>query len=134
MHALLWNRARSFVFTTGVSPAFASLMLEQVRAARAADSERARLAAAAASLRAALEERRLPVGAGATGPILPVLLGSNERAMRAMDELRQRAVLAQAIRPPTVPVGQARLRLTAHASWPADAIERIVDGVESACA
>lgn len=134
MRALLWNRARSFVFTTGVSPAFASLMLEQVRAARAADSERARLTAAARALRAALEERRLPVGAGAHGPIVPVLLGSNERAMRAMDELRARGVLAQAIRPPTVPVGEARLRLTAHASWPADAIGRIVDGVEAACA
>lgn len=141
MRSLLWNRARSFVFSTGVSPAFASLMVGQVRAAKAADAERARLLERGAALRAALGRGRLstPAGAsegitiGAAGPIVPVLLGSNERAMLAMNQLRQRGVLAQAIRPPTVPVGQARLRLTAHANWPDDAVERIAAGVEAAC-
>lgn len=134
MRALLWNRARSFVFTTGVSPAFARLMLAQVRLARAADSQRARLLDLGGTLRSALEQRGIAVGAGAFGPIIPVLLGSNERAMGAMDQLRQRGVLAQAIRPPTVPVGQARLRLTAHADWPDDAVVRIAEGLEAACA
>ncbi|HVY28001.1 MAG TPA: aminotransferase class I/II-fold pyridoxal phosphate-dependent enzyme [Polyangiaceae bacterium] len=139
MRSLLWNRARSFVFSTGVSPAFASLMLGQVRAAREADAERARLREHAAALRTALSRCPLPASTvpsptAAAGPIVPVLLGTNERAMLAMDQLRQRGVLAQAIRPPTVPVGQARLRLTAHADWPREAIERIAEGVEAACA
>jgi 8-amino-7-oxononanoate synthase len=134
MRALLWNRARSFVFTTGVSPAFATLMLAQVRVARGANAQRSRLLTLALELRRALEQRGIAVSAGAVGPIVPVQLGGNERAMEAMNQLRQRGVLAQAIRPPTVPVGQARLRLTAHADWPADAVHRIAEGLEAACA
>jgi 8-amino-7-oxononanoate synthase len=133
MRSLLWNRARSFVFSTGVSPAFAKLMLDQVRRAKAADAERSRLLARAAELRAALNHHGVPPAAGGHGPIVPVLLGTNERAMLAMEQLRQRGVLAQAIRPPTVPVGQARLRLTAHANWSDDAAGRIAEGVEAAC-
>jgi len=133
MRTLLWNRARSFVFSTGVSPVFANLMLGQVRAAKAADTERARLLELAAALRSALEQCGLPAAPGAVGPIVPVLLGTNDRAMLAMQQLRQRGVLAQAIRPPTVPIGQARLRLTAHADWPNHAVGCIAEGVEAAC-
>lgn len=133
MRTLLWNRARSFVFSTALSPLFCRVMLDQVRAARRADSARARLQARAVELRAALEQLSLPLGVGAHGPILPVILGSNERALGAMRELRDRGVLAQAIRPPTVPLNEARLRLTVHANWPADAVARIAEGA-AACA
>jgi 8-amino-7-oxononanoate synthase len=134
VRALLWNRARSFVFSTALSPVFCRVMLGQVRAARSADSARSRLQARAVELRAALEQRSLPLGVGAHGPILPVILGSNERALGAMHELRERGVLAQAIRPPTVPLNEARLRLTVHADWPADAVARIAEGAAAACA
>jgi 8-amino-7-oxononanoate synthase len=62
------------------------------------------------------------------------VLGSNERALGAMQELRRRGILAQAIRPPTVPAGAARLRLTAHADWPDEAVPRIIEALEAACA
>ena len=129
----LWNRARSFVFSTAPSPALCRLTLIQVRATRAADSERQRLAARSAELRAALAAHGLPSLPGAHGPILPVVLGSNERALGAMRELRRRGILAQAIRPPTVPTGSARLRLTVHADWPDEAVPRIIEGLEAAC-
>jgi 8-amino-7-oxononanoate synthase len=129
----LWNRARSFVFSTALSPALCRLTLAQVRAARRADSERERLAARSSELRRALAEHGLPSLPDANGPILPVVLGSNERALGAMHELRRRGILAQAIRPPTVPVGGARLRLTAHADWPDDAVPRIIEALEAAC-
>lgn len=129
----LWNRARSFVFSTAPSPALCRLTLAQVRATRAADSERERLAARSTELRSALAEHGLPSLSGANGPILPVVLGSNERAVGAMHELRRRGILAQAIRPPTVPTGAARLRLTAHADWPDDAVPRIIEALEVAC-
>jgi 8-amino-7-oxononanoate synthase len=61
------------------------------------------------------------------------VLGSNERALGAMRELRRRGILAQAIRPPTVPTGSARLRLTVHADWPDEAVPRIIEGLEAAC-
>jgi 8-amino-7-oxononanoate synthase len=129
----LWNRARSFVFSTAPSPLLARLTLAQVRAARAADAARQRLAARSAELRAALAARGLPALPGAEGPILPIVLGSNERALAAMQEMRRRGILVQAIRPPTVPQGAARLRLTVHADWPDNAVARIVEALEAAC-
>ncbi|RYZ02817.1 MAG: 8-amino-7-oxononanoate synthase [Myxococcales bacterium] len=130
----LWNRARSFVFSTGMSPALCRLTLHQVRKARLADAQRARLLQQAAKLRDALRARGLDVPPASRGPIVPVVLGSNDRAMAAMAALRNQGILAQAIRPPTVPVGAARLRLTAHADWPEDAVDRIAAAVEAACA
>jgi 8-amino-7-oxononanoate synthase len=130
----LWNRARSFVFSTAPSPLLCRLTLSQVRAARAADAARSRLHAIAAELRSALASRGLAPLSGALGPIVPIVLGSNERALAAMQALRHHGILAQAIRPPTVPVGAARLRLTVHADWPDNAVERIAEAVEVACA
>ncbi|MES1188835.1 MAG: 8-amino-7-oxononanoate synthase [Myxococcales bacterium] len=130
----LWNRARSFVFSTAPSPLLARLTLAHVRAARAADAARQRLVARSTELRAALAARGLPALPGAEGPILPIVLGSNERALAAMQEMRRRGILVQAIRPPTVPQGAARLRLTVHADWPDNAVARIVEGLEAACA
>jgi 8-amino-7-oxononanoate synthase len=129
----LWNRARAFVFSTAPSPALTRLTLLQVRATMAANEARARLAARAAELRAAIAGIGLQV-VGGSGPIVPVVLGSNERALRAMQVLRAQRILAQAIRPPTVPVGEARLRLTAHADWSDEAVPRIARALEIACA
>ena len=129
----LWNRARAFVFSTAPSPALIRLTLAQVEATRSADAARARLAARSTELRAALAQIGLHVVPGA-GPIVPVVLGSNERALRAMAVLREHRILAQAIRPPTVPLGEARLRLTAHADWSDDAVPRIARALEVACA
>jgi 8-amino-7-oxononanoate synthase len=130
----LWNRARSFVFSTALSPAFCRLVLEQVRMARAAESARARLKSLGDELRTALARRGFATARGCIGPIVPVVLGSNERAMRAMRGLRERGILAQAIRPPTVPPDSARLRLTVHATWPDDAPTRIAAALEAVCA
>jgi 8-amino-7-oxononanoate synthase len=129
----LWNRARSFVFSTAPSPAFCRLVLAQVRATRAAETQRARLAQLGSELRETLTARGFEVRSNSRGPIVPVALGSNERAMAAMSGLRARGILVQAIRPPTVPVGAARLRLTVHADWPDDAVTRIAEGLEAAC-
>lgn len=133
LRSWLWNRARAFVFSTAPSPLLVRLIRAQVLETRAAEGARAMLLARSAELRKALLERGLSVPTG-TGPIVPVLLGSSERALRAMQVLRQHRILAQAIRPPTVPVGEARLRLTAHADWPDDAVERIAAALEVACA
>jgi len=133
----LWNRARSFVFSTAPSPLLCRVTLAQTKLARAADSARARLEARSAELRTALVSKGLlPASALCEGsrPIVPVLLGSNERAVTAMKELRTRGILVQAIRPPTVPAGSARLRLTVHADWPDDAVPRLVEALEAACA
>jgi 8-amino-7-oxononanoate synthase len=130
----LWNRARSFVFSTAPTPMSCWLALEQVRQTRAADGRRQRLQSLSNELRATLADRGIPLATPGTGPIVPVLLGSNERALRAMTTLRDHGILAQAIRPPTVPAGAARLRITVHADWPDDAVQRLVRALETACA
>ncbi len=129
----LWNRARPFVFSTAPSPLLCRVTLSQVLATRSADAARARLHARSAELRTALATCGLAVLPGSLGPIIPVVLGSNERALAAMAALRERGILAQAIRPPTVPNGAARLRLTVHADWPDDAVPRIAEALEVAC-
>jgi len=133
LRSLLWNRARSFVFSTAPSPLLCRLLLTQVRQTQAADAARARLALRSSELREELFARDLPVLLGCQGPILPVLLGSNERALRVSRQLCAQGILAQAIRPPSVPEGGARLRLTAHADWPDGAPARIARALEQAC-
>jgi 8-amino-7-oxononanoate synthase len=133
LRTFLWNRARSFVFSTAPSPLHADLTREQVIAVRASNELRGRLAANSAELRARLVKAGLSPAPGSFGPIVSLVLGDNERALAAAMHLRAAGVLAQAIRPPTVPAGAARLRLTMKATFsPAD-IERLALAVVEAC-
>jgi len=127
---LLWNDARSFVFSTAGSPRLAAEALLHVEHARAADAQRARLLGLAAELRARVALASNPFDLG--GPIVPVLVGHNERALRAVERLAHQGILAQAIRPPTVPEGSARLRLTVKASWPDGGVSRVASAVADA--
>jgi 8-amino-7-oxononanoate synthase len=133
LRELLWNRARSFVFSTATSPALAELTLLHVQRVRTADDLRIRLRSAVNRLRARLAQLAVPVEAGLGGPILPIVVGDNAVALRIAEELRGAGILAQAIRPPTVPPGAARLRLTVSAAWPDEAIERVALAVARAC-
>src|SRR5690606_7661387 len=112
LRTFLWNRARSFVFSTAPSPELCARTLEQVRLVREGDADREKLHHLCSALRQALAERSVPVLASSFGPIVPVVLGTAERALRVADALRAVGILAQPIRPPTVPEGTARLRLT----------------------
>jgi 8-amino-7-oxononanoate synthase len=109
----VWNRARSFVFSTAVSPVLAELALSQVRRARSDDAGRARLRGHVSKIRELLGPA---IPAGCSGPILPILLGTPERAARAVEVLRETGFLAVAIRPPTVPTGSCRLRVSLNAT------------------
>jgi 8-amino-7-oxononanoate synthase len=61
------------------------------------------------------------------------VVGANQRALEIAAQLRSRGVLAQGIRPPTVPVGAARLRLTVKATFSEDDLSRLATAVEHAC-
>lgn len=133
LRSWLWNRARSFVFSTAPSPVVTALALHQVRLARAADHQRARVLETARAVEGALRARGVPLCPDLRGPILPVLLGDNDRALRVAARLRQRLILTQAIRPPTVPPGGARLRLTITSRLDPAAAARLVEEVTAAC-
>ncbi len=116
----LWNRARSLVYSTAPSPALTVLSHAQLQRVRADNAARTRLHLLSDSLRHELAQRGLESPAGNHGPIVPVLTGSAEAARRAEAALADQGIRARAIRPPTVPAGGDRVRLTVHANWPAD--------------
>jgi 8-amino-7-oxononanoate synthase len=107
----LINRARTFLFTTALPPYFAAQIGRALKLARAADAERARLAAMAAQLRTSLRAAGFDTGASAS-QIVPILLGENAVALHYAAELSRAGFAARAIRPPTVPPETARLRLS----------------------
>jgi 8-amino-7-oxononanoate synthase len=120
----LWNRARSFVFSTGVSPILAAALTHRVALVAADDAGRRHLEARGAQLRAGLATLGVPGLLGGRGPVLPWVIGDSDAAVARSRRLRERGILVQAIRPPTVPGGTARLRITVHARLSAEDIER----------
>jgi 8-amino-7-oxononanoate synthase len=115
MAKYLVNTARTLIFSTALAP-------PQVAAARAAldllreEPRRVeRLQRNARVLREALAAEGLPTGGGDT-PIVPAIVGEAGAAVTACERALERGVFAQAIRPPTVPAGSSRLRLTVMAS------------------
>jgi 8-amino-7-oxononanoate synthase len=132
LRRVLWNRARSFVFSTATSPLLARAALFHVERARAASDERRRVLSDAQRLRAEFQARGVQVLSGSAGPIVPALIGDNARAIEVTRRVAERGVLTQAIRPPTVPEGTARLRITVTARWPADGVERVATAVQEA--
>jgi 8-amino-7-oxononanoate synthase len=118
----LINTARSLIFSTAPGPpavagALAALELLQERPHRVE-----RLRSAARTLRRALALEGFPV-AEQEMQIVPLLVGDEHAAMRLCKEALERGVFAQAIRPPTVPAGTSRLRLTTMASHTAEELK-----------
>jgi 8-amino-7-oxononanoate synthase len=126
----LWNRARSFVFSTGVSPAAMQAALDALPAVTEEAGPRRRLHENAHRLRHGLVA--LGIGCRGRGPIIPILVGEPERALRAASMLRDAGVHVSAIRPPTVPVGTSRLRVTVTAAHTPKDIELALDAFEKA--
>ena len=120
---LVRNRARSFVYSTGLPPgtvAAATKALEII----ATDPERVRLPLARA--REFTSQLRLPQAQSA---IVPLIVGTNEAALAASAALLEAGLLVSAIRPPTVPAGTARLRFTFSAAHSADDLEAVIAAV-----
>ena len=112
----LWNRARSFVFSTGVSPALAAVTTHRVERARRDDVGRSRLEQVCRQLREGIAELGSGCVPEGVGPIIPWIVGDADDAVALSKGLRNQGVLVQAIRPPTVASGTSRLRVTARAS------------------
>lgn len=107
------TRARSFVFSTGASPRLVTAILAglDVLTGPRGDAARHQLRENLRHVAEALDLPAIP-----EAPIIPIILGSNQRAVAVADRLLERGYHVQAIRPPTVPAGAARLRLTLSAT------------------
>jgi 8-amino-7-oxononanoate synthase len=123
LRELLWNRARSFVFSTAPSPLLTEAARFHVERTRAADEERVALARYCSRLRTALRDRGVDSVEGSFGHIVPVLVGDELRALSVVEHLAGDGILAQAIRPPTVPSGTARVRITVKATWSDEVVD-----------
>jgi 8-amino-7-oxononanoate synthase len=113
--AWLINRARSFIYTTGVPPAVAASALAALDLVAREPERRQQLWENAAFLRQGLATLGYKIGP-TQSPILPVLVGDAQPTMALADALLQRGVFAHGIRPPTVPAGTSRLRVTPMAT------------------
>jgi 8-amino-7-oxononanoate synthase len=114
---LLVNVARSFIFTTGLSPADAAAGLAALELLGTTEGPALR-----ARLRAHVDRLR----PGHPSPIVPVVLGDEAAAVAAADALLAQGLLVPAIRPPTVPVGTSRLRVTLSAAHTDAQVDRLV--------
>jgi 8-amino-7-oxononanoate synthase len=120
---LVRNRARTFVYSTGLPPASAAAALAALQVIR---RDPALCALPLAKARRFTSAAGLPL---AQSPIVAVLIGEAEAALGASRALEAQGFLAVAIRPPTVPRGTARLRLTFTAGHPEAEIDRMADAV-----
>ena len=109
------------------------MTLAHVKAVRADEPARLRLAALCSSLTSALEPIRSRLPLGRHGPIFPILLGTPNRALAVAEGLRARGFLAQAIRPPTVPPGESRIRVALHADLALDDLARLAATLLELC-
>jgi 8-amino-7-oxononanoate synthase len=120
----LWNRARSFVFSTGIAPVCAIAARDALDEIIRRPELRAHVTAMAERLRRGLASLDLPILG--FGHVVPVVLGSTDNAMRLSAALADEGVVIPAIRPPTVADGTARLRLTVTARHDAEAIDALL--------
>ncbi len=123
--------ARSYIYTTALPPAVASATLAALAVAREESWRRERLAALARRFRDGAGSLGLPLYPAAPDapptPIIPLLCGSAERALALSAALREQGIVVTAIRPPTVPRGTARLRITLCAEHSDAHIDRLLD-------
>jgi 8-amino-7-oxononanoate synthase len=124
LRRFLINRARTFIFNTGLPPYFAAQVAAGMTFAKEAESERARLVELSAYLRNELKNNGIE--AGGDSHIVPVILGSNDAAVNFAESLRSRGFGVRAIRPPTVPSGTARLRFSLTAQIMKDDLSELV--------
>jgi len=123
--------ARPQVYSTAMPPALAAAALAAVSLAREEDWRRDKLAALIARFRRGAAELGLPLMDSAT-PIQPLLLGDAEAALGAAQALEAQGLLVTAIRPPTVPTGQARLRITLSAAHEEAHVDRLLAALDPA--
>ena len=118
---LLRNRARTFIFTTASTPADAAAARAALAVVRSAEGDRLR-----ATLRSHVDRLR----PGHPSPIVAVVLGSEDRAVKTAAALLDAGLFVPAIRPPTVARGTSRLRVTLSAAHTADQVDRLLDAFD----
>ena len=131
---LLIQRARAYIYTTASPPALAAALVKSVELMQAEDWRRQRLVDLSARIARNLKLRRWRLLPSKTA-IQPLIVGENSETLALSDALASAGILVPAIRPPTVPKGSARLRISlsaAHTDADVDLLIETLRGVEAA--
>jgi len=124
----LINHARSYVYTTATPPALASAVLASLQLIEQGEGMRAHLQRLIAQLRSAFHDLPWKLMPSNTA-IQPMLVGDNQQVLNLSEKLRERGIWVAAIRPPTVPQGTARLRITLSAAHHAGDLTRLIEAL-----
>jgi 8-amino-7-oxononanoate synthase len=128
---LLIQRARTYIYTTALPPPVAAATRRALRIVREESWRRAALQDRIAQFRDGAARRGLAVMPSST-PIQPLVLGSETAALTASHRLAEAGYRVTAIRPPTVPAGTARLRITLSAAHTPQQVEGLLAALEAA--
>ncbi len=123
---MIQQLARPAIYTTALPPAWAATMRKSLQLVESQDWRRQQLNQLINWLRAGLLQQGWDLLPSFT-PIQPVLVGSAQRALALAQALRQRGFLVSAIRPPTVPVGTARLRITLSTGHDQQSVDELLE-------
>jgi 7-keto-8-aminopelargonate synthetase-like enzyme len=123
LRELLINRCRSFIFTTSLPPAVMAMAIAAIDLVKREPERREALWHNCRSVAEGLRALGFQPGASSS-PILPLIIGDAAKCMKFSEQLLERGVFAQGIRPPTVPQGTSRLRITLMATHTREHIDR----------
>lgn len=122
----LIQQARNYIYTTALPPASAAASLESLRLLSQESWRRDHLRALVSRFRAGAQQLGLAL-MPSTSAIQPLLIGEAADAVRLSGQLRERGILISAIRPPTVPAGTSRLRITLTAAHSEAQVDRLLE-------
>jgi 8-amino-7-oxononanoate synthase len=125
--------SRTYIYTTALPPAVAAATLASVKLAQTETWRREKLHTLIARFRAGAAQLGLPLMQSET-PIQPILIGDSAEALRISSALAQRGIWISAIRPPTVPNGTARLRITFSAAHTDEQIDYLLENLSAVMA
>lgn len=123
--------ARSYIYTTSMPPAVAAATLKSLQLLRDESWRREKLQQLIKQFRTGCQQLGLELMDSIT-PIQPIVIGESDRAMAISAALEQQGIFISAIRPPTVPQGSARLRVTLSASHTEQQVDRLLVALERA--
>lgn len=124
----LVQKARTYIYTTAMPPAFAAATCVSLDVVESGDERRAHLDALIQRFRAGAQDLGYELMPSRT-PIQPIMIGDNWTALALSRALEDEGLLVTAIRPPTVPEGEARLRVTLSAAHTGADVDRLLQAL-----
>ena len=125
----LWNKARPQIFSTALPPAICAAAITAIEIIECEPGLRTKLWNNCEFVRRELAQHGIEVLATSTGPIIPIVVGEPDAAIAAQQNLEDRGCLVAAIRPPTVPQGTSRLRISLSAAHDEGALKCLVNAL-----